>query len=159
MTLPLVLGIETSCDETGVGLVRGRDLLADAVASSVDQHARFGGVVPEVASRAHLEAMLPTFDRALATAGVTAGQIDAVAVTAGPGLAGALLVCGGVLAVSRAATARRNLPDSRSDSEDSERNAAASPVILPARHPAHHAPVPAAPDFPRRSPLHATLEP
>jgi N6-L-threonylcarbamoyladenine synthase len=92
MIAPLVLGIETSCDETGVGLVRGRELLADAVASSVDQHARFGGVVPEVASRAHLEAMIPTFDRALATAGVQAGQIDAVAVTAGPGLAGALLV-------------------------------------------------------------------
>jgi N6-L-threonylcarbamoyladenine synthase len=92
MVSPLVLGIETSCDETGIGLVRGHDLLADAVASSVDEHARFGGVVPEVASRAHLEAMLPTFDRALATAGVRAGQIDAVAVTAGPGLAGALLV-------------------------------------------------------------------
>jgi tRNA N6-adenosine threonylcarbamoyltransferase len=92
MIAPLVLGIETSCDETGVGLVRGRELLADAVASSVDQHARFGGVVPEVASRAHLEAMIPAFDRALATAGVQAGQIDAVAVTAGPGLAGALLV-------------------------------------------------------------------
>ena len=92
MVSPLVLGIETSCDETGIGLVRGHDLLADAVASSVDEHARFGGVVPEVASRAHLEAMIPTFDRALATAGVRAGQIDAVAVTAGPGLAGALLV-------------------------------------------------------------------
>jgi N6-L-threonylcarbamoyladenine synthase len=92
MAAPLVLGIETSCDETGVGLVRGRELLADAIASSVDQHARFGGVVPEVASRAHLEAMIPAFDRALATAGVTAGQVDAVAVTAGPGLAGALLV-------------------------------------------------------------------
>jgi tRNA N6-adenosine threonylcarbamoyltransferase len=92
MALPLVLGIETSCDETGVGLVRGHDLLADAVASSVDEHARFGGVVPEVASRAHLEAMIPALDRALATAGVRAGQIDAVAVTAGPGLAGALLV-------------------------------------------------------------------
>jgi N6-L-threonylcarbamoyladenine synthase len=92
MTLPLVLGIETSCDETGVGLVRGHDLLADAVASSVAEHARFGGVVPEVASRAHLEAMIPAFDRALATAGVRPGQIDAVAVTAGPGLAGALLV-------------------------------------------------------------------
>jgi N6-L-threonylcarbamoyladenine synthase len=92
MTFPLVLGIETSCDETGVGLVRGHDLLADAVASSVDEHARFGGVVPEVASRAHLEAMIPAFDRALATAGVRPGQIDAVAVTAGPGLAGALLV-------------------------------------------------------------------
>jgi N6-L-threonylcarbamoyladenine synthase len=89
---PLVLGIETSCDETGVGLVRGRELLADAVASSVAEHARFGGVVPEVASRAHLEAMIPAFDRALAVAGVRANQIDAVAVTAGPGLAGALLV-------------------------------------------------------------------
>src|SRR6266704_6877713 len=92
MASPLVLGIETSCDETGVGLVRGHDLLADAVASSVDEHARFGGVVPEVASRAHLEAMVPTFDRALATAGVRPAEIDAVAVTAGPGLAGALLV-------------------------------------------------------------------
>jgi N6-L-threonylcarbamoyladenine synthase len=89
---PLVLGIETSCDETGVGLVRGRELLADAVASSVAEHARFGGVVPEVASRAHLEAMIPAFDRALEVAGVRADQIDAVAVTAGPGLAGALLV-------------------------------------------------------------------
>ncbi len=89
---PLVLGIETSCDETGVGLVRGRELLADAVASSVAEHARFGGVVPEVASRAHLEAMIPAFDRALDVAGVSADQIDAVAVTAGPGLAGALLV-------------------------------------------------------------------
>jgi N6-L-threonylcarbamoyladenine synthase len=92
MAAPLVLGIETSCDETGVGVVRGLELLADAVASSVAEHARFGGVVPEVASRAHLEAMIPTFDRALATAGVRAAQIDAVAVTAGPGLAGALLV-------------------------------------------------------------------
>jgi tRNA N6-adenosine threonylcarbamoyltransferase len=92
MTGPLVLGIETSCDETGAGLVRGRELLADAVASSVDEHARFGGVVPEVASRAHLEAMVPTVDRALASAGVTMEQVDAIAVTAGPGLAGALLV-------------------------------------------------------------------
>jgi N6-L-threonylcarbamoyladenine synthase len=89
---PLVLGIETSCDETGVGLVRGRELLPGAVASSVAEHARFGGVVPEVASRAHLEAMIPAFDRALEVAGVRADQIDAVAVTAGPGLAGALLV-------------------------------------------------------------------
>ncbi len=92
MTGPLVLGIETSCDETGAGLVRGRELLADAVASSVAEHARFGGVVPEVASRAHLEAMVPAVDRALATAGVRAEQLDAIAVTAGPGLAGALLV-------------------------------------------------------------------
>jgi tRNA N6-adenosine threonylcarbamoyltransferase len=89
---PLVLGIETSCDETGVGLVRGTTLLADAIASSVDEHARFGGVVPEVASRAHLQAMVPTIERALATAGAAPADVDAVAVTAGPGLAGALLV-------------------------------------------------------------------
>ena len=92
MSAPLVLGIETSCDETGAGLVRGHELLADAVASSVDEHARFGGVVPEVASRAHLEAMVPAVDRALAIAGVTLADVDAIAVTAGPGLAGALLV-------------------------------------------------------------------
>jgi N6-L-threonylcarbamoyladenine synthase len=89
---PLVLGIETSCDETGVGIVRGRVLLADAVASSVDEHARFGGVVPEVASRAHLEALVPTVERACRDAGVRLGDVDAVAVTAGPGLVGALLV-------------------------------------------------------------------
>lgn len=92
MSEQLVLGIETSCDETGVGLVRGCTLLAHEVASSVDQHARFGGVVPEVASRAHLEAMSPTMERALARAGVQLGDVDAIAVTAGPGLAGALLV-------------------------------------------------------------------
>jgi N6-L-threonylcarbamoyladenine synthase len=92
MTAPLVMGIETSCDETGVGLVRGRELLGEAVASSVDEHARFGGVVPEVASRAHLEAMVPTVNRALDKAGVRLSDVDAVAVTAGPGLAGALLV-------------------------------------------------------------------
>ncbi len=92
MSAPLVLGIETSCDETGVGVVRGHELLADAVASSVDEHARFGGVVPEVASRAHVEAMVPTLHRALARAGVRLADLDAIAVTAGPGLAGALLV-------------------------------------------------------------------
>ena len=89
---PLVLGIETSCDETGIGIVRGTELLADAVASSVAEHARFGGVVPEVASRAHLEAMVPTVHRACAEAGVRLADLDAIAVTAGPGLAGALLV-------------------------------------------------------------------
>jgi N6-L-threonylcarbamoyladenine synthase len=89
---PLVLGIETSCDETGVGIVRGHTLLADAVASSVEEHARFGGVVPEVASRAHLEAMVPTIERACETAGVEMYDVDAIAVTSGPGLAGALLV-------------------------------------------------------------------
>ncbi|ADH69438.1 MULTISPECIES: tRNA (adenosine(37)-N6)-threonylcarbamoyltransferase complex transferase subunit TsaD [Nocardiopsis] len=90
--LPLVMGIETSCDETGVALVRGCELLGDAVASSVDQHVRFGGVVPEVASRAHLEAMTPTVHRALEKAGAKLSDVDAIAVTAGPGLAGALLV-------------------------------------------------------------------
>lgn len=93
----IIMGIESSCDETGVGLVRLAadgtvELLADEVASSVDQHARFGGVVPEVASRAHLEAMTPTARRALAAAGLELGDVDAIAVTAGPGLAGALLV-------------------------------------------------------------------
>src|ERR671910_132506 len=90
--VPLVLGIETSCDETGVGIVRGRTLLADAVASSVEEHARFGGVVPEVASRAHLEAMVPTLERACATADVDLAELDGIAVTAGPGLMGALVV-------------------------------------------------------------------
>jgi N6-L-threonylcarbamoyladenine synthase len=88
----LVLGIETSCDETGVGVVRGHTLLADAVASSVEEHARFGGVVPEVASRAHLEAMVPMIERACETAGIKMYDVDAIAVTSGPGLAGALLV-------------------------------------------------------------------
>jgi len=92
MSEPLVLGIETSCDETGVGIVRGHTLLADAVASSVDEHARFGGVVPEVASRAHLEAMIPTIERACDTAGIVPSDVDAIAVTSGPGLVGALLV-------------------------------------------------------------------
>src|SRR2546421_394464 len=89
---PLVLGIETSCDETGIGIVRGYTLLANAVASSVDEHARFGGVVREVASGAHWEAMVPTMPRALSDAGVALSDVDAIAVTAGPGLAGALLV-------------------------------------------------------------------
>jgi N6-L-threonylcarbamoyladenine synthase len=89
---PLVLGIESSCDETGVGIVRGTELLANAVASSVEQHARFGGVVPEVASRAHLEAMVPTLEQAYAEAGLRVQDVDAIAVTCGPGLTGALLV-------------------------------------------------------------------
>jgi N6-L-threonylcarbamoyladenine synthase len=89
---PLVLGIETSCDETGVGIVRGSTLLANTIASSMDEHARYGGVVPEVAARAHLEAMTPTITAALAEAGVTLDEIDAIAVTSGPGLAGALMV-------------------------------------------------------------------
>jgi N6-L-threonylcarbamoyladenine synthase len=89
---PLVLGIETSCDETGVGIVRGTELLANVIASSMDEHARYGGVVPEVAARAHLEALRPTLEAALAEAGVELHDLDAVAVTSGPGLAGALMV-------------------------------------------------------------------
>lgn len=89
---PLVLGIESSCDETGVGIVRGRTLLTNTVASSMDEHVRFGGVVPEVASRAHVHAIGPTIDEALTDAGVTLDDIDAIAVTAGPGLSGALMV-------------------------------------------------------------------
>ena len=91
----IILGIESSCDETGVGIIDlaadgTMTILADAVASSMDQHARFGGVVPEIASRAHLEAMQPVMRAALSEAGITAP--DAVAATVGPGLAGALLV-------------------------------------------------------------------
>ncbi|GAB3042817.1 tRNA (adenosine(37)-N6)-threonylcarbamoyltransferase complex transferase subunit TsaD [Sediminivirga luteola] len=89
---PLILGVETSCDETGVGIVRGRTLLANAVASSMDEHVRYGGVVPEVASRAHLEAFAPTVQRALGEAGVSLRDLDGIAVTAGPGLSGALMV-------------------------------------------------------------------
>lgn len=89
---PLVLGIETSCDETGIGIVRGRTLLSNTIASSMDEHARYGGVVPEVAARAHLEALQPAIDAALAEAGVSLADLDAVAVTSGPGLAGALMV-------------------------------------------------------------------
>ncbi|KRF18944.1 tRNA threonylcarbamoyl adenosine modification protein TsaD [Nocardioides sp. Soil797] len=92
MDQPLVLGIESSCDETGVGLVRGHTLLADAVASSMEQHAPFGGVVPEIASRAHLEAIVPMIESACEKASVRLSDVDAIAVTAGPGLAGALMV-------------------------------------------------------------------
>ena len=88
-----ILGIETSCDETAVGVVEdGRRLLSSVIGSQVELHARYGGIVPEVASRQHVLAMLPIYRRALAQADVTPGQLDAVAVTMGPGLAGALLV-------------------------------------------------------------------
>ena len=92
MTGPLVLGIETSCDETGVGIVRGRTLLANTIASSMEEHARYGGVVPEIAARAHLEALTPTLTSALDDAGVGLADLDAIAVTSGPGLSGALMV-------------------------------------------------------------------
>ncbi|MET3705657.1 tRNA (adenosine(37)-N6)-threonylcarbamoyltransferase complex transferase subunit TsaD [Arthrobacter sp. UYEF6] len=89
---PLVLGIESSCDETGVGIVRGTTLLTNTVSSSMDEHVRFGGVIPEIASRAHLDAFVPTLRQALADADVTLADVDAIAVTSGPGLAGALMV-------------------------------------------------------------------
>jgi N6-L-threonylcarbamoyladenine synthase len=92
MTGALVLGIETSCDETGIGIVRGTTLLANVIASSMEEHARYGGVVPEIAARAHLEALTPALRAALAEAGVTLDELDAIAVTSGPGLSGALMV-------------------------------------------------------------------
>ncbi|GLX02376.1 tRNA (adenosine(37)-N6)-threonylcarbamoyltransferase complex transferase subunit TsaD [Microtetraspora sp. NBRC 16547] len=88
--MTVVLGIETSCDETGVGIVADGRLAGEALASSMAQHARFGGVVPEIAARAHLEALLPCVTEAFAAAGLTPSDVDAVAVTAGPGLATAL---------------------------------------------------------------------
>ncbi|MFD7708650.1 tRNA (adenosine(37)-N6)-threonylcarbamoyltransferase complex transferase subunit TsaD [Streptomyces sp. NPDC059786] len=92
MGSPIVLGIESSCDETGAGLVRDGRLLGHVVASSMDEHARYGGVVPEIASRAHLHALRPVIRRALDQAGLRLADIDAVAVTTGPGLSGALQV-------------------------------------------------------------------
>jgi N6-L-threonylcarbamoyladenine synthase len=100
---PLVLGIESSCDETGVGIVRGTSLLTNTVSSSMDEHVRFGGVIPEIASRAHLDAFVPTLEQALSDAGVTLDEVDALAVTSGPGLAGALMV--GVCAAKALAVA------------------------------------------------------
>jgi N6-L-threonylcarbamoyladenine synthase len=91
-TEPLVLGIETSCDETGIGIVRGTTLLSNTIASSMDEHARYGGVVPEVAARAHLEELVPAIEAATAEAGIRLQDLDAIAVTNGPGLAGALMV-------------------------------------------------------------------
>jgi N6-L-threonylcarbamoyladenine synthase len=89
---PIVLGIESTCDETGVGIVQGNRLLANALASSMDEHAKYGGVVPEVAARAHLESIGQVLDKALLEAGITIDKVDAIAVANGPGLAGALMV-------------------------------------------------------------------
>ncbi|MDO8390219.1 MAG: tRNA (adenosine(37)-N6)-threonylcarbamoyltransferase complex transferase subunit TsaD [Actinomycetota bacterium] len=89
----LVLGIETSCDETAAALVMGGyDVVSSAVSTQVDLHAQFGGVVPEIAGRAHLDLLNPMIARAIVEAGVTEDRIDAVACTVGPGLIGALLV-------------------------------------------------------------------
>lgn len=92
MKHPIVLGIETSCDETGIGIVAGTNLLAHQVASSMDEHVAFGGVIPEIAARAHVTEFLPVLDAALEEAKVSIDDVDAIAVTAGPGLAGALMV-------------------------------------------------------------------
>jgi N6-L-threonylcarbamoyladenine synthase len=89
---PIVLGIESTCDETGVGIVQGNRLIANALHSSMDEHAKYGGVVPEVAARAHLEAVKPTLEKALAEAKISIADVDAIAVANGPGLAGALMV-------------------------------------------------------------------
>lgn len=92
MSEPLVLGIESTCDETGVAIVRGRELLVDVTATSMDEYARYGGIIPEIASRAHLESFVPTLSAALERAGVRLTDIDAIAVAAGPGLVGSLTV-------------------------------------------------------------------
>lgn len=92
MSDPLVLGIETSCDETGVAVLEGFDVRSFVLASQTEEHARFGGVVPEVAARAHVEAISPLVHQAIAAAGVHPDQLDAIAATRGPGLIGALMV-------------------------------------------------------------------
>jgi N6-L-threonylcarbamoyladenine synthase len=103
-----ILGIETSCDETAVAVVEdGRTLRSNIIATQTDMHAKYGGVVPEAASRAHLAVMVPVIDSAMNTAGVEWPDLDAVAVTRGPGLAGALLI--GVNA-AKAVSFARQLP-------------------------------------------------
>lgn len=92
MKEPLILGIESTCDETGIGLVHGCELLVDRTATSMDQYARYGGIIPEIASRAHLESFIPTLNAALDEAGVTLDDVDAIAVAGGPGLVGSLTV-------------------------------------------------------------------
>ena len=92
MSEPIVLGIESTCDETAAAIVRGRELVSNVVASSMEEHARYGGVIPEIASRAHAEAFGPCVAKALSDAGMTLSDVDAIAVSAGPGLAGCLAV-------------------------------------------------------------------
>lgn len=88
-----ILGIETSCDETSAAIVReGREVRSNVIASQTDLHARYGGVVPELASRQHIVAIIPTVEEAIDTAGIERDEIDAIAVTEGPGLSGSLLV-------------------------------------------------------------------
>ncbi len=89
----IILGIETSCDETAVAIVKdGKEILSNVVASQIESHKRFGGVVPEIASRHHVEQLTVVLDEALQQANVTFEEIDGIAVTEGPGLVGALLI-------------------------------------------------------------------
>ncbi|MDR3128442.1 MAG: tRNA (adenosine(37)-N6)-threonylcarbamoyltransferase complex transferase subunit TsaD [Bifidobacteriaceae bacterium] len=87
-----ILGIESTCDETGIGIIKQSKVLANEIASSVDEHVRWGGVIPEIASRAHLQTLQPTLNRALDKAKINLSEIDAIAVSAGPGLMGCLVV-------------------------------------------------------------------
>ncbi|TCD53548.1 tRNA (adenosine(37)-N6)-threonylcarbamoyltransferase complex transferase subunit TsaD [Alloscardovia theropitheci] len=92
MSEPIVLGIESTCDETAAAVVQGKNLLSNVVASSMNEHARYGGVIPEIASRAHTESFIPVVSQALEDAHLELSDIDAIAVSAGPGLAGCLAV-------------------------------------------------------------------
>jgi len=92
VSAPLVLGFETSCDETGVAVTEGLQVRSSVLSSQVEEHARFGGVVPEVAARAHVEAIRPLTHQAITEAGIHPDDIDAIAVTQGPGLIGPLMV-------------------------------------------------------------------
>ena len=103
----LILAIETSCDDTCAAVLDGRRILSNTISSQAEAHARFGGVVPEVASRHHLELAIPVVEDALAEAGASLDDVEAVAVTVGPGLIGALLV--GV-STAKAIAAPRRLP-------------------------------------------------
>ena len=103
----MILALETSCDETSAALVEGSDIRSNVVSSQADLHARYGGVVPEVASRRHLELVSPVVREALAEAGATLDDVDLVAVTTGPGLIGALLVG---LAAAKGIAPGRGLP-------------------------------------------------
>lgn len=104
---PIILGIESSCDETACAIIRGRKILADEIISSASEQALYGGVVPEIASRAHTDAVDEVVDKALKEAGISADEVDAVAVTYGAGLLGALLVG---LSFAKAFAYARNIP-------------------------------------------------
>lgn len=92
MSEPVILGIESTCDETAAAVVRGKTLVSNVVASSMDEHARYGGVIPEIASRAHAQSFVPVVSQALRDANMDISDVDAIAVSAGPGLAGCLAV-------------------------------------------------------------------